>query len=228
MKLSVENLTVCYRRGDQAVRPIEGFDLAVEGGQVVLLHGPSGCGKTSLLSAIAGLLTPESGSIYLDGGDVVTMTRQALLQHRRDRIGMVFQSFNLVASLTAEENVGVPLRLAGMKPRDARLRAGELLDRFGMGHRRSHRPGSLSGGQRQRVAIARAVALDPPVILADEPTAHLDREQVQAVRTTFQSLADSGRIVIISTHDDRLNEVAHRVVSLGQAHSTATTVDSLL
>jgi len=214
MKLVVDNLNVAYRSAAQTVRPIEAFDLTVEPGELVLLHGPSGCGKTTLLSAIAGLLTPESGSIRFDDEDVVGLGKRALLRHRRNRIGMVFQSFNLIPSLTAVENVAVPMTVAGVPAKAARMRARAALTQLGLGDRLGHRPGELSGGQQQRVAIARALANDPPVLLADEPTAHLDHSQIESVRSTFRAIADSGRIVVISTHDDRLGEVADRVVQM--------------
>jgi putative ABC transport system ATP-binding protein len=202
----------------QTVRPIQDLDLVVEPGELVLLHGPSGCGKTTLLSAIAGLLTPEAGSIVIGGDDVVGLRGKAMLAHRRRRVGMVFQGFNLLPSLTAEENVAVPLTIAGVAPREARRRARAQLAQLDMDHRRHHRPGTLSGGQQQRVAIARALVADPPVLLADEPTAHLDHTQVDVVRAQLRTIADAGRIVVISTHDDRLDVAADRIVRMGDAH----------
>ena len=214
MKLVVNKLSVAYADASQTVRPIDGFDMEVESGELVLLDGPSGSGKTTLLSAIAGLLTPESGSISFDGEDVAGLRGTAMLRHRRNRIGMVFQAFNLIPSLTAVENVAVPLTVAGVSTKQARARARQLLTSLGLAERFEHRPGQLSGGQQQRVAIARALANDPPVLLADEPTAHLDHTQIESVRSTLRSIADAGRIVIISTHDDRLGEVADRVVQM--------------
>ena len=227
MKLVVSNLSIAYAGGAQTVRPIDGFDMTVESGELVLLNGPSGSGKTTLLSAIAGLLTPEAGSIAFDGEDVAGLRGKAMLRHRRDRIGMVFQSFNLIPSLTAVENVAVPLTVAGVSSRKAHARAKELLTDLGLAERLGHRPGALSGGQQQRVAIARALANDPPVVLADEPTAHLDHTQIEAVRSTLRAIADAGRIVVISTHDDRLGEVADRVVQMGSsARSHAAEIES--
>ena len=219
MKLVVNNLSIAYQGGAQTVRPIDGFDMSVESGELVLLNGPSGSGKTTLLSAIAGLLTPEAGSITFDGEDVAGLRGKAMLRHRRDRIGMVFQSFNLIPSLTAVENVAVPLTVAGVSSRTAHARAKALLTDLGLAERLGHRPGALSGGQQQRVAIARALANDPPVVLADEPTAHLDHTQIESVRSTLRAIADAGRIVVISTHDDRLGEVADRVVQMGSSVS---------
>jgi putative ABC transport system ATP-binding protein len=214
MKLDINQLSVAYRSGADTVRPIDRFDLSVATGELVLLHGPSGCGKTTLLSTIAGLLTPESGSIMLDGTDIVGLRGRALLEHRRSQIGMVYQGFNLLASLSARENVMVPLTLAGDRRSVARRRADGLLTDVGLGDRLHHRPGQMSGGQQQRVAIARALANDPAVLLADEPTAHLDSEQVIGVRHTLRRLADAGRIVIVSTHDPRLESAADRIVSM--------------
>jgi putative ABC transport system ATP-binding protein len=214
MKLVVNNLSVSYADASQTVRPIDGFHMTVDSGELVLLNGPSGSGKTTLLSAIAGLLTPEAGSIRFDGEDVAGLRGKAMLRHRRDRIGMVFQSFNLIPSLTAVENVAVPLTVGGVSTKKAHARAKDLLTGLGLADRLDHRPGALSGGQQQRVAIARALANDPPVVLADEPTAHLDHTQIESVRSTLRSIADAGRIVVISTHDDRLGEVADRVVEM--------------
>jgi putative ABC transport system ATP-binding protein len=227
VKLVISNLSIAYAGGAQTVRPIDGFDMTVESGELVLLNGPSGSGKTTLLSALAGLLTPEAGSITFDGEDVAGLRGKAMLRHRRDRIGMVFQSFNLIPSLTAVENVAVPLTVAGGSSRKAHARAKELLTDLGLAERFDHRPGALSGGQQQRVAIARALANDPPVVLADEPTAHLDHTQIESVRSTLRAIADAGRIVVISTHDDRLGEVADRVVQMGDsARPHAAAVES--
>ena len=231
MKLAVSNLSISYEGAAQTVRPIDGFDMTVESGELVLLNGPSGSGKTTLLSAIAGLLTPEAGSITFGGEDVAGLRGKAMLRHRRDRIGMVFQSFNLIPSLTAVENVAVPLTVAGMSTRAAHARAKALLTDRGLAERFDHRPGALSGGQQQRVAIARALANDPPVVLADEPTAHLDHTQIESVRSTLRAIADAGRIVIISTHDDRLGEVADRVVQMrgaARAHGSEVTSGAVL
>ena len=222
MKLVINNLTIAYRGAAQTVRPVEAFDLTVDTGELVLLHGPSGCGKTTLLSAIAGLLTPESGSIRFDDTDIVGLGGRAMLRHRRDRVGMVFQSFNLIPSLTAIENVAVALTVAGVPTRHARAHARALLTELGLEHRLDHRPGALSGGQQQRVAIARAMANQPQVLLADEPTAHLDHTQIESVRSMLRRIADAGTTVIISTHDDRLGEVADRKVHMSGSNGGRT------
>ena len=214
IQLFVNDLAVAYRTRTHTVRPIDGFNLRVDSGQLVLLQGPSGCGKTTLLSTIAGLLTPERGTITIGGADICGRSRNDLLEHRRTGVGVVFQGFNLLPGLTAVDNVRVPMLIAGSDRVDANARATALLHEVGLADRLQHRPGQLSGGQQQRVAIARALANDPPVLLADEPTAHLDAEQVVAVRGILRRLADSGRIVLVSTHDPRLDSIADRVVEL--------------
>jgi putative ABC transport system ATP-binding protein len=212
--LEIDDLTVEYRSGDYALRPIDGLSRRVEPGSLVLLLGPSGCGKTTLLSALGGILTPTSGSIRVGDTDVTSLRGAQLTEYRRRTVGMIFQSFNLVPSLTAVENVATPLWAAGVARSEAGDRAVELLERVGMGERLHHRPDDLSGGQQQRVAIARALALDPPLLLADEPTAHLDYIQVEGVIRLIRELADGDRIVIVSTHDDRLNPVADEVIEM--------------
>jgi putative ABC transport system ATP-binding protein len=212
--LTVRDLSIEYRSGNYRVRPIDGLDLDLGDGELVLLLGASGCGKTSLLSAVASLLTPASGSIALDGEEITTLSGAALREYRRRKVGVVFQAFNLLPSLNAVENVMAPARAAGMPRRDARERAVTLLEDLGLGDRLTHRPADLSGGQQQRVAIARALIMDPAVILADEPTAHLDFIAVEGVIELLRTLARPGRIVLVSTHDERLVPIADRVVEL--------------
>jgi putative ABC transport system ATP-binding protein len=219
--LSISDLTIEYSSGGYIVRPISGLDLRADAGHLVLLLGASGSGKTSLLSVIAGLLTPASGSVRVGDTEVVGLSGSALTHHRRHGVGVVFQAFNLVPSLTAAENVQVPLRAAGWRSRDARDRAAELIARVDLEDRAHHRPGDLSGGQQQRVAIARALAHDPPVLLADEPTAHLDYLQVESVIRLLRDLADSGRLVIVATHDDRLKPLSDEVVDLTPGAETS-------
>jgi putative ABC transport system ATP-binding protein len=212
--LSIKDLVVEYSSGGYAVRPINGLNLEVPAGSLVILLGPSGCGKTTLLSCIGGILRPKSGAITFDDVDITALEGGALGRYRRDTVGIVFQAFNLVSSLTALENVMVPLRAAGMSRASARERAEELLTRVNLADRVKHRPGDLSGGQQQRVAVARAIALDPPLILADEPTAHLDFIQVEEVLRLIRSLAEGERVVVVATHDSRILPLADRVVEL--------------
>jgi len=219
-RLEVRDLTIEYSSGGYIVRPIDHFQLDTKGGDLVLLLGASGCGKTTLLSVLAGILTPSSGSVTMGDTEVVGLSGAALTQYRRRQVGIVFQAFNLLPSLSASENVQMPLRGAGVRPRAARARALELLDQVGLSDRVEHKPGDLSGGQQQRVAIARALAHDPPVLLADEPTAHLDYLQVDGVIRLLRRLADSGRLVIVATHDDRLVPLADRIVNLTPRRDT--------
>jgi putative ABC transport system ATP-binding protein len=216
-----------YRSGDYLVRPVDGLEFDVRGGELALLLGASGCGKTTLLSVLAAILRPAAGSAKLGSTEITTLTGSALTEYRRHSVGIVFQSFNLIPSLTASENVQVPLRAAGRGVRAARERADALLEQTGLTDRRRHRPDDLSGGQRQRVAIARALALDPPLLLADEPTAHLDYIQIDSVLELLRSLAESGRIVVVSTHDERMIPLADRVVAMSPrtfARDDATTI----
>ncbi len=230
MGVRLRDLTIEYSSGGYLVRPIDHLDLDIDDGEVVLLLGASGCGKTTLLSALAGILTPTSGSIEVDGVDVTGLTGKALVDYRRHTVGVVFQAFNLVPSCTAVENVAAPLMSAGVKRRAAIRRAMDLLEQVDLLDRSSHRPGDLSGGQQQRVAIARALAADPPMVLADEPTAHLDYVQVEGVLRLLQELRGPQRDIVIATHDDRLLPLADRVVHLSpvrEAQSAAAVERSL-
>jgi putative ABC transport system ATP-binding protein len=219
--LSIKDLVVEYSSGGYALRPINGLNLDVPAGSLVILLGPSGCGKTTLLSCIGGILRPKSGAITFDDIAVTALDGSALAKYRRDKVGIVFQAFNLVSSLTALENVMVPMRAAGMSRAASRQRAEELLTRVNLADRVKHRPGDLSGGQQQRVAVARAIALDPPLILADEPTAHLDFIQVEEVLRLIRSLAQGDRVVVVATHDSRILPLADRVVELRPEVATA-------
>jgi putative ABC transport system ATP-binding protein len=163
---------------------------------------------------MAAILRPASGTITFDGVDVTGLRGPELTAYRRHRVGVVFQAFNLLSSLTATENVQASLRAAGTRARRARARAAELLDRVGLADVSGRRPGELSGGQQQRVAVARALANDPPLLLADEPTAHLDYIQVEGVLSLLRELPGPGRVVVVATHDERMLPLADRVVEL--------------
>jgi putative ABC transport system ATP-binding protein len=180
----------------------------------MVVCAPSGGGKTTLLSVLAGLLTPARGTVAFSGRELALSSRPQMLQHRRDCVGLAFQSFNLIASLDAVENVMAPLLMSGVQRSVARRRATELLSGMGLAHRLHHRPGSLSGGEQQRVAIARGLVGDPPLFLADEPTAHLDQTQVGAMLTLLRSLVRPGRLVLVATHDLRVVQAADDVVDL--------------
>jgi putative ABC transport system ATP-binding protein len=211
------DLVVEYSGGGYVVRPIDNLSIDVRAGELAVLLGASGCGKTTLLSVLAAILKPRRGSVRLNGIEVTQLNGRTLNDYRRRRVGIVFQSFNLIPSLTAAENVQVPLRAEGIGRRAARRRAADLLAEVGLSERQSHRPGALSGGEQQRVAIARALALDPPLLLADEPTAHLDHVQVGGVLRLLREIADAGRMVVVATHDERLIPTADSLVELGDA-----------
>ncbi|HTR70021.1 MAG TPA: ATP-binding cassette domain-containing protein [Mycobacteriales bacterium] len=212
--LSVADLTVEFTSGGYKVRPLNGLSFECADGHLVVLLGPSGCGKTTLLSCLAGLLTPTSGSITLDDVEVPSLHGSALSAYRRDSVGVVFQAFNLIPSLSARGNVMVPLRFAGMNASSARARAEELLAQVDLAQRAHHRPDQLSGGQQQRVAIARALVHNPPLVLADEPTAHLDFIQVEGILRLIRDIASRGRLVVVATHDDRITQLADQVIEL--------------
>jgi putative ABC transport system ATP-binding protein len=214
VSLSVRTLTVEFSGAGYKIRPLNGFSFDCDDGQLVVLLGPSGCGKTTLLSCLAGLLKPTSGSIWFNDTEVTGLRGPAMSAYRRQTVGVVFQAFNLIPSLNALANVMVPLRLSGVSRSLARERATALLAQVGLDERANHRPGQLSGGQQQRVAIARALVYDPPLILADEPTAHLDFIQVEGILRLLRTLASPGRTVVVATHDQRITQLADKVVEL--------------
>ena len=214
VSLSVKSLTVEFTSGGYKIRPLNGFSFEGDDGQLVVLLGPSGCGKTTMLSCLAGLLKPASGSIHFNDEEVTALRGGALAAYRRQTVGVVFQAFNLIPSLSARANVMVPLRRAGVPRKEARERATALLARVGLTERINHRPAQMSGGQQQRVAIARALVQDPPLVLADEPTAHLDYIQVEGILRLLRDLARPGRMVVVATHDERITNLADKVVEL--------------
>jgi putative ABC transport system ATP-binding protein len=212
--LRVEDLVVEFDSGGYLIRPLDNLSFTARDGELVVLLGPSGCGKTTLLSGLAGLLTPTSGTISFGDISVGELKRADMSAYRQSTVGVIFQAFNLIPSMSARANVVVAMRLAGIPRKAARARADELLNLVNLGERGHHRPGQLSGGQQQRVAIARALVHDPPLLLADEPTAHLDHIQVEGVLTLLRNLAAPGRIVVVATHDDRISQLADRVIEL--------------
>ena len=176
--------------------------------------GPSGSGKSTLLNVIAGLDVPSAGQVLLNGQDITRLPERERAELRLKRFGFVFQSFNLVSVLSAEQNVSFPMGLAGLDAAERKQRAQALLSRFGLEHRFHHLPFKLSGGERQRVALARALANDPEVVFADEPTGNLDSKSGEVVLKALRELADEGRTVIVVTHDASLTEIADDVVRL--------------
>ncbi len=213
--LDVRGLTKVFGNGTAAVRAVDGVHFSVRRGEIVLVMGPSGSGKTTLLTLIGGLLKPTTGSVHINGRDITAMNESDLPSVRRRYVGFIFQSFNLLESLSAVENVEMPLNLAGVRGPEASAKAKRLLDGLGMGHRLRFKPNDLSGGEKQRVSIARALANEPQLILADEPTANLDSKQGQEVVHLLRDIAkEQGRTVIIVSHDGRIQEMADRVLRL--------------
>jgi putative ABC transport system ATP-binding protein len=206
-------LTRHYGDGDAAVHALRGVSLDVPPGQFTAVMGPSGSGKSTLMHLLAGLDTPTSGSLRIGGEEITTMSDRRLTRLRRRHIGFVFQSFNLLPTLTAEENVVLPLSLAGRRPDPDALAA--LLARVGLLDRRGHRPSQLSGGQQQRVAVARALVTAPTVLFADEPTGNLDSAAGADVLTLLRDAVDlDGQTTVMVTHDPRAAAVADRVLFL--------------
>jgi putative ABC transport system ATP-binding protein len=208
-------LSKVFGDGETRVAAVSDVDLQLGRGEIVLVMGPSGSGKTTLLSMLGGLLRPTAGEILVDGVDIAALDEARLPPFRAETFGFIFQDFNLIASLSARENVEVALNIAAHRGRDARERAQALLDGLGLGDRLDFPVEKLSGGEKQRVAIARAVANQPALILADEPTANLDSRHGAETMRLLRALArEEGTTVVIVSHDARLREIADRVLWL--------------
>ncbi|GAB4528507.1 MAG: ABC transporter ATP-binding protein [Anaerolineales bacterium] len=214
--LELINVNKVYGSGHTAVHAARDIHLRVNPGEIVLIMGPSGSGKTTMLSMAGLLLRPTSGEILIAGKKVNGLSAGEIAAMRLHHLGFVFQSYNLLSALTARENVEVVMNLAGLRGREARQRASELLEMLGLGDRLDHKPADLSGGEKQRVAIARALANDAPLILADEPTGNLDSKTGREVMELLCCGLgrDQGRAIVIVTHDHRLKEIADRVLWL--------------
>ena len=213
--VELENVTKLYRQGAVDVAALRGLNLAVEKGEFTTLCGPSGSGKTTALNLIGALDMPTSGRVYVEGRNLDTLSRRTLSHLRRDRIGFVFQSYNLIPVLTAYENAEMVLALQGVEASERRARVMQLLAEVGLEGMEQRRPDELSGGQQQRVAIARAIAPDPAVVLADEPTANVDSETADMLLELMERLnRERGVTFIFSTHDPRVMERARRVIRI--------------
>lgn len=211
----VRDLHKDYRRGQTATPVLRGVSLTVDRGECVFLAGPSGSGKTTLLSILGCILSPDRGLVQVFGHDLQQLSRQAHTELRRDGIGFLFQKFHLIRGLSAVENVSVPLTLIGVRPGAAWARAAELLDAVGLGDRLRSDPRQMSVGQCQRIALARALAADPPMILADEPTASLDATNGIAILKLLRRLVtEQGKTAIVVTHDHRIYPYADRILHL--------------
>ncbi len=225
--VTTKDVIKVYRAGKSEVIALRGLDMAVSDRELVAVRGPSGCGKTTLLNMLGGTDRPTAGRIEVNGSNLVDLSDAELVRYRLQKVGFIFQFFNLVPTLTAEENVELPMRLAGRGPSARSKRTKELLELVGMTKRAVHRPDELSGGEQQRIAIGVALANDPSVLLADEPTGELDTKTGQEVLDLFQRMnQDFGKTIVVVTHDAGVSQIAHRILEirdgkiLGEAAAT--------
>lgn len=214
--LETENLTKHYPMGDAVVRALDGVSIAISEGELVALLGTSGSGKSTLLNLIAGLDHPTSGTVRINGTDISKMSPEQLSRHRRENVGMIFQSFNLVSTMTALENVTLAMMFAGVPKTEREQRAAQLLESTGLKGRQRHRPKELSGGEQQRVAISRALANKPRVLLADEPTGNLDSRTSREIMELLKGLNErEGITIVLVTHDGNLAaQYARRTITM--------------
>ncbi|TLF79212.1 ABC transporter ATP-binding protein [Nocardia cyriacigeorgica] len=212
--LELSNVNKEYLVGDQVVRALDGISLNIAAGEFTSIIGPSGSGKSTLLHLLGALDSPDSGSIRFQGEEIGSLDEERQSEFRRHRVGFVFQFFNLLPTLSAWENVAIPKLLDGTGLRKAKPRALELLERVGLAERAEHRPAELSGGQMQRVAVARSLIMDPPLILADEPTGNLDSKTGASILELLGEVAGSGNSVVMVTHDMGAVRYCDRVITL--------------
>jgi putative ABC transport system ATP-binding protein len=213
--VELEGVSRVYPQGGQSVHALRDVTLAVPRGELLAVTGPSGSGKSTLLNLVGALDRPTSGTVRVAGQELSRMSDDEQTALRRDRIGFVFQFFNLLPTLSSLENVMLPALLAGRRRAEVRDRAERLLERVALGHRRDHRPDALSGGEMQRVAVARALIMDPPLLLADEPTGNLDAAAgTEVLRLLREATDDGARTVLVVTHDPRVAALADRLVRL--------------
>ena len=202
-----------YEIGDFVVKAVNDVSLSIKQHDFVVIKGPSGAGKTTLLNLLGGLDIPNSGVIYVNNVKITSMQEESLALFRLINTGFIFQNYNLISTLTAEENVMFPMNLAGMTLKEQRERAIDLLKKISLGDRREHLPFQLSAGEQQRVAIARALANNPSLILADEPTANLDKTTSEIIQKLFLEMKDEEKTIIVATHDDYLINIATHIIS---------------
>ena len=210
--LEVRNVCKNFISGTRTVNAVSDVSFKVEKGEMVAITGPSGAGKSTLLQICAGLMKPSNGSVTIDGNDLYAMKNDELAEYRRNHISYIFQHFNLLPMLTAHENIAVPSLLNDIKPNEDVLH--EITDMIGITERLEHFPSELSGGEQQRVAIARALINNPQCIFADEPTGNLDGDTTKDVMELFSSLNQSGRTIIIVTHDMEVAKYCHRILTI--------------
>lgn len=213
--IQAENLTKVYGKGETAVTALDHVHLGVDAGELVAVMGPSGCGKSTLLHLLGGLDRPTEGRVIIEGQPLNDLSDEALTKLRRQKIGFVFQFYNLIPVLNATENAALPILLDGTNPAKAKARAREWLQKVGLGDRLNSRPDQLSGGQQQRVAVARALVAEPKLVLADEPTGNLDSRASDEIAALLRQVANEwGRAVVMVTHDPRIAWYADRILFL--------------
>lgn len=212
--IEVRDVYKIYNPGENQVNALDGVSITIDEGEFVAIIGQSGSGKSTLMNMLGLLDTPTHGEYYINGKLVDDLTDDQMSAIRNEEIGFIFQGFNLISSLTALENVELPLVYRGMPKQERRVISQDALERVGLGGRMNHLPAEMSGGQQQRVAVARAIAARPPVILADEPTGNLDTKSTKEVMAILHELKDEGRTVIVITHDNEIAEEAERVIRI--------------
>lgn len=214
VQIEFEHVSTSYRSKAGRVEVFEDFSMVVNRGDYAVLLGKSGSGKTTLLNLIAGFMSPDTGRVLVNGMDLNGQSGKSRALYWNRTIGFVFQSFNLIDVFTALENVMVPLVIAGEHKNEARFHARQLLDEMDILERRDHRPSDMSGGEQQRVAIARALACGPEIVIADEPTSHLDAATTEAMLAVFDRLHEEGTTLVIATHDESISARATRVIRM--------------
>ncbi len=227
--IKLSNISKSYQAGDIETLALNNIDLEIGKGEFVAVMGPSGCGKSTLLNVVGMIDSPDSGSYLFAGEEVASKSESALVDFRKENVGFIFQSFNLIEDLTVFENVELPLLYRGMDKSQRRTRVREVLELVGLLQRAQHRPGQLSGGQQQRVAVARAVVCDPALILADEPTGNLDTRNGEEVMEMLEVLHQEGATILMVTHSPSHGEYAERIIHMldGQVVSHEALADAI-
>lgn len=212
--IDIEGVKKIYDLGAEKIHALDGVSLKIERGEYIAIMGPSGSGKSTIMNILGCLDTPTSGSYYFEDEEVSEMDDNQLAGIRNEKIGFVFQTFNLLPRISSLQNVELPLIYGGVSLESRRERAELVLERVGLGDRMNHKPNELSGGQRQRVAVARALANEPSIILADEPTGNLDSKTGEEIMVLFNQIHEAGNTIILVTHEEYIAENAHRIIRL--------------
>jgi putative ABC transport system ATP-binding protein len=212
--IAVTGLRRYFMMGDTVVKALDGVDLTVEEGELLCLMGPSGSGKSTLLNQLGGLDSPDEGSIVVDGQEITTLDENGLAVYRQRKVGFVFQTFNLISTMTALQNVEYPMIFAGIPREERRRRAIRLLTELGLSDRMDHKPTELSGGQQQRVAMARGLVNQPAILLGDEPTGNLDTKMGEEILDLLSQFNKEGQTLILVTHDPRVSQYATRTIHM--------------